>query len=104
MTALKVITTDGTERAISGRDDATVMEVIRDNGIDEMLAICGGALSCATCHVYVADAWLSKLQPQTEDENELLDSVSSRQPNSRLSCQIILSAELADMTVVIAPD
>jgi ferredoxin len=104
MTALKVITTDGTERAISGRDGATVMEVIRDNGIDEMLAICGGALSCATCHVYVADAWLSKLQPQTEDENELLDSVSSRQPNSRLSCQIILSAELADMTVVIAPD
>src|SRR3569833_1469186 len=66
----------------------TVMEAIRDNGFDELLALCGGCCSCATCHVHVAPAFLDRLPKMTEDEDGLLDSSSDRDANSRLGCQI----------------
>ena len=80
-----------------------LMEAIRDGGVDDLQAICGGSLSCATCHVYVADAFIASLPPMGEDENDLLDSSLHRQAGSRLSCQIPLSAALEGIDVTVAP-
>ena len=64
------------------------MEAIRDNGFDELLALCGGCCSCATCHVHVDPEFFGKLPPISEDEDDLLDSSGDRDEYSRLGCQI----------------
>ena len=74
MPKLIVVTREGKERELSGEAGLSVMEVIRDGGIDELLALCGGCCSCATCHVHVDPAFLAKLPPMSEDEDDLLDS------------------------------
>lgn len=80
------------------------MEIIRDAGIDELLALCGGCCSCATCHVFVDDAWTDELPPPSEDESDLLDSSDHRSDASRLSCQIPFTAALDGLRVTIAPE
>ncbi|MFT4054485.1 MAG: 2Fe-2S iron-sulfur cluster-binding protein [Novosphingobium sp.] len=95
---------DGTETTIEVASGISVMEAIRDAGIDEMLALCGGCTSCATCHVYVDEAFTDRLQPMSDDENDLLDSSEHRQAISRLSCQIPISAALDGLRVTIAPE
>ena len=77
------------------------MEIIRDNGFDDVLALCGGCCSCATCHVYVDPAFADRLQPMSVDENDLLDSAEDRRATSRLSCQIAFSDELDGLVVEI---
>ncbi len=101
---MKVISRDGMVTDVAGSDGLSVMELIRDAGIDELLALCGGCCSCATCHVYVEGEYAARLSPMSEDENDLLDSSSHRSAFSRLSCQLIWSADLAGMTVTIAPE
>ena len=73
-------------------------------GFDELLALCGGCCSCATCHVHIDPAFADKLPQMSDDENDLLDSSDHRDENSRLSCQIPLTAELDGMTVTIAAE
>jgi 2Fe-2S ferredoxin len=80
------------------------MEAIRNAGIDELLALCGGCLSCATCHVYVEGEYLDRLGPIGADEDDLLDSSSARDGSSRLSCQLVFSEALEGLRVTIAPD
>lgn len=92
---------DGTEHALEAKAGLSLMEAIRDNGFDELLALCGGCCSCATCHVYVEGGHLA-LPLLTEDENDLLDSSDHRNGLSRLSCQIPLTAELDGLRVTIA--
>jgi len=104
MPQLTVVTRDGTAHDLNAENGFSVMEVIRENGIDELLALCGGCCSCATCHVYVDDAFLGALPPLKGDEDDLLDSSDHRQPNSRLSCQLPMSATLDGMKVTIAPE
>lgn len=104
MTHMVVTLRDGTEKHIEVEDGISVMENLREGGVDEMLALCGGCLSCATCHVFVGPEFLSLLPEMTEDENDLLDSADSRQPNSRLSCQIDMSEALDGLTITIAPE
>lgn len=104
MPTLIVTTQDGTDHPVEAEIDRPVMEIIRDNGFDEMLALCGGARSCATCHVYVDPDKLDMLPAMSTDEDELLDSSSHRQPNSRLSCQIMFKATLDGLRVTIAPE
>jgi 2Fe-2S ferredoxin len=82
----------------------TVMEAIRDNGFDELLALCGGCCSCATCHVHVDPEFLDRLPKMTEDEDDLLDSSSDRDANSRLGCQIPFTDALDGMRVRIAAE
>src|SRR5262249_62192622 len=73
----------------------SVMEGAIKNGIDEIVAECGGAAQCGTCHVYVEESWLAKLPPMQEDENAMLDTTACpRRSNSRLSCQIPVTKEL----------
>ena len=104
MAKLVIIARDGSTREIEGDTDVTIMENIRDNGFDELLALCGGCCSCATCHVHIDSAFADKLLPMGDDENDLLDSTSERREDSRLSCQIPFTAELDGIRVTIAQE
>ena len=104
MPKLTVITREGSEKTVDGDAGLSVMEVIRDNGFDELLALCGGCCSCATCHVHVDPEFADLLPPMSEDENDLLDSSDHRVATSRLSCQIQFSAALDGLRVTIAPE
>jgi len=104
MPQLTVVNRAGEESTISVQDGLTVMEAIRDNGFDELLALCGGCCSCATCHVHVAPEFFDRLAPMSEDENDLLDSSSDRDELSRLGCQIPFSSDLDGLKVRIAAE
>jgi len=104
MPKLVVVTRDGEESVFDADPGLSVMEVIRDNGVDELLALCGGCCSCATCHVYVDPAFAGILPQMSDDENDLLDSSDHRNERSRLSCQLPMTAELDGLTVTIAPE
>lgn len=94
---------DGSEQALEPAAGLTVMEAIRDAGVDELLALCGGCCSCATCHVYVDDG-VDGLSAMGPDEDDLLDSSEHRKPTSRLSCQLRLDHKIAALRVTIAPE
>jgi ferredoxin, 2Fe-2S len=93
----------GKEHVIEGRDGWTVMEMLRDAGLD-VTAECGGACACATCHVYVEDGWYEKLPPPSEGEIDMLDMALAVQPNSRLSCQLTCSEALDGLKLTVAPE
>ena len=104
MPTIIVTTRDGTEHRIDVPLGLTAMQAIRDNGINELLALCGGACSCATCHVYVDSKFVAGLPPMGDDENDILEGTSHRKETSRLSCQIPLTAALDGLRVEIAPE
>jgi 2Fe-2S ferredoxin len=104
MPQLIVVARDGSERALEARAGWSVMENIRDNGFDELLALCGGCCSCATCHVHVDPDWAGRLKPMKSDEDDLLDTSDHRFATSRLSCQILFAPELDGLRVTIAPE
>ncbi|HCB77761.1 2Fe-2S iron-sulfur cluster-binding protein [Qipengyuania citrea] len=104
MPKLIVTTREGETSEIDVSDGLTVMEAIRDNGFDELLALCGGCCSCATCHVHVDESFAGKLPEMSEDEDDLLESTDHRSPTSRLSCQIPFTPELDGLKVTIAPE
>ena len=104
MPQLTIITREGDSRNVEGQSGLSVMENIRNSGIDEVLALCGGCCSCATCHVYVDPAFSELLPPMAEDEDDLLDSSDHRTEMSRLSCQIPFGSGLEGLTVTIAPE
>jgi 2Fe-2S ferredoxin len=104
MPTLTVVTREGEERQLEGEAGLSVMEVIRDGGIDELLALCGGCCSCATCHVHVDPAFLDRLPAMDPDEDDLLDSTSDRDATSRLSCQIPFGPALDGLRVTIAAE
>jgi len=104
MPKLIVVTRNGEEREVTGEAGLSVMEVIRENGFDELLALCGGCCSCATCHVHVDPEFAAKLPKMSEDENDLLDCSSDRDDRSRLSCQIRFSDALDGLRVTIAAE
>jgi len=104
MPKLIVVNRSGEEQAVDGDNGLSVMEVIRDNGFDELLALCGGCCSCATCHIYVDPAFADAIPAMSEDENDLLDSSDHRNDSSRLSCQVVLNDALDGLRVIIAPE
>jgi 2Fe-2S ferredoxin len=104
MPKLVVVNRAGEEKTIEASAGLSVMEAIRDNGFDELLALCGGCCSCATCHIHVDADWAGKLPAMSEDENDLLDSSDHRGETSRLSCQIQLTDALDGLKVIIAPE
>lgn len=104
MPIINVTDRDGNTKVIDGRAGLSVMEVIRDDGFGNLLAICGGCVSCATCHVYVDPAFAGALPPMKSDEAELLEFTDGATPLSRLSCQISLTDDLAELTVTLAPE
>ena len=102
MPHIRVVTRDGKEHEISAKAGYSIMEIIRDHGIDELLALCGGCCSCATCHVHVDTGYLERLPAMSDDENALLDGSADRGENSRLSCQLIFGEDLEGMRLRIA--
>ena len=104
MTKLIIVDRAGAERTVEAGQGLSVMEVIRDNGVDELLALCGGCCSCATCHIYVDPAFADALPTMSEDENDLLDSSDHRNDTSRLSCQLVVTEALDGLRVIIAPE
>ena len=104
MAKITVITRSGEARDVEAEQGLSLMEVIRDNGFDELLALCGGCCSCATCHVHIDPAFADKLPKMGEDEDDLLDSTDHRDATSRLSCQVPVSDDLDGLIVTIAPE
>ncbi len=104
MPKLIVVNREGEESAIEVESGLTVMEAVRDNGFDELLALCGGCCSCATCHIYVDPAFADKLPKISEDEDDLLESSDHRNETSRLSCQIPFEDALDGLKITIAAE
>jgi 2Fe-2S ferredoxin len=104
MTKVIIVKRDGSEQQVDAENGVSVMEAIRDNGVDELLALCGGCCSCATCHVYVDPAFAGAIPAMSEDENDLLDSSDHRNETSRLSCQLKVTDAFEGLRVTIAPE
>ena len=104
MPIVNVTTRDGRTKAVEAKSGRSLMENLRAGGIEEILALCGGCCSCGTCHVYVDEEWLASLPPMSEGEDDLLDLSDERRPNSRLSCQIMVSEALDGIAVMVASE
>lgn len=104
MPTIHFILNDGGRRAVEAAAGDSVMLAATAHLVPGIEAICGGFCNCATCHVYVADAWLAKLPPPSADEDEMLDGTAAdRAPNSRLSCQVKLTDALDGIEITM-PD
>ena len=104
MATIHVINRVGEKHEIEGKPGASLMEILRDNDMD-VEAICGGCCSCATCHVFVDDAWAAKLPSLSDDEQELVGETESyKAGNSRLSCQITMTGDLDGISLTVAPE
>jgi 2Fe-2S ferredoxin len=104
MTRIILTRRDGFEQTFEAAPGLSLMEAIRDQGVDELLALCGGCCSCATCHVHVDQAFVDRLPPMGADENDLLDSSDHRIATSRLSCQLPGDALPDGFRATIAPE
>jgi 2Fe-2S ferredoxin len=100
MPKITFIRPDGSQSIVEAQVGATLMQAGIDNGINGIVAECGGCCQCATCHVYVAAEWCPRLEPVGEAENAMLDNtVTERRPESRLSCEIRVTPELDGLIV-----
>ena len=99
MATITFIQPDGTSQTVEGDNGMTVMETAKKNLIAGIEAECGGACACATCHVFVDDAWLEKTGKPQQMEEDMLDFAFDVRPNSRLSCQIKVSDALDGLVV-----
>ena len=99
MTKLTYIAPDGTRFDVEAENGSTVMENAIRNAVPGIEAECGGACACATCHVYVDEAWTEKVGAPSPMEEDMLDFAVDVQPNSRLSCQIKVTPALDGLVV-----
>jgi len=104
MAKLIVTTRKGETHTLEAPTGSSVMEVIRDSSISDILALCGGACACATCHVHIATEFAGILPPMSADEDGLLEGSSHRDTRSRLSCQIRMTDSLSGLRVTIAEE
>lgn len=99
MTKLTIVAFDGTRHDLEAANGTTVMENAVRNSVSGIEAECGGACACATCHIYVDDAWSERVGPPAAMEEDMLDFAFDVRPTSRLSCQIKLSDSLDGLVV-----
>ncbi len=104
MTTIDVTLRTGERRTLPARLGNSVMETLRDGGVDEILAICGGSMACATCHVYLDAADYDRCPPPSGGESELLEFADHRTELSRLSCQLKIGPQLHGVHVTVAPE
>ena len=102
MPTIKITDVAGESREVEAKAGLSLMEVAVDNNVSGMVAECGGACACATCHIYIDEAWLQKLPAMDDMEDAMLDSALERRSNSRLSCQLEISAELDGLALTVA--
>jgi len=102
MGKVRFVKPDGSARVFEAGNAFSVMELGRENGVEEIVAECGGSMSCSTCHVYVEEAHLGWFPGPEDVEKEMLDCVAAeRKPNSRLSCQLELRSLEPDRDITI---
>ena len=104
MVRLSFTTREGETVCTEARPGSSVMQAVRDGGSEELLALCGGCCSCATCHVYVDPSFWDRVGPAGDYESDLLSASEHRTAFSRLSCQITLTPELDELRVAVAPE
>ena len=104
MTSITATDRDGTIHKLEGREDLSLMEILREAGLS-IEALCGGSCQCATCHVFIEEPYLSKLKPQTDFEAAIIEGEGSDvHTNSRLACQIKWQDELDGIVLTVAPE
>jgi 2Fe-2S ferredoxin len=101
MTVIKYLQSNGKTFEVDVPIGSSVMQGAVDNMIEGIAAECGGACSCATCEVYVDEAWISIVGEACDIEKDMLEASGAWRPNSRLSCQIEITPELDGMLVTI---
>ena len=101
MAKITFVQPDGSRQVVDGENGMTVMEVAKKHLIDGIEAECGGACACATCHVYIDEAWREKVGAAEEMEEDMLDFAFDVRESSRLSCQIKVSDELDGLVVTV---
>jgi 2Fe-2S ferredoxin len=99
MPEITFILDDGTEQTVEANSGSTVMQAAIDNGIEAMVAECGGACACATCHCYIEQPWQDKVNPASQMETDMLDCAVEPNEYSRLGCQVTLTDELNGIAV-----
>lgn len=99
MTKITYVTSDGKRFDVEAENGSTVMETAIKNSVPGIEAECGGACACATCHVYVDDAWVAATGTPEVMEEDMLDFAFEVQPTSRLSCQIKVSDDIDGLIV-----
>jgi ferredoxin, 2Fe-2S len=103
MPRITFIEPGGSRRVVDAPIGVTLMEAAVQNGVQGIVALCGGACACATCHVYVDAAWRPRLGAREEMEEGMLESAWEPRDNSRLSCQIHVTADLEGLEVTVPP-
>ena len=102
MPKISYITPDGTQHDVDVETGYSVMEGAINNDIQGIVAECGGACACATCHSYIDDAWLDRLPQMDDMEDSMLDAAFERKSNSRLTCQLEVTDEFDGLVVHVA--
>lgn len=90
---------NGTEHLVDAAIGATIMQTAVDNSVPGIVGDCGGCCSCATCHGYIDPAWAGRIPSRSETEEMTLEGALDVQPNSRLTCQIAVNAEMDGIVV-----
>ena len=104
MIKIRLVAPDGAETALDVKPAGSLMEAAVKHNVEGIAADCGGLLTCATCHVYVREPFAGQLPPPGADELGMLEfAAAERRPNSRLSCQVELTAALDGLTVDLPP-
>lgn len=104
MPVIHVIWRDGNRQSVDALAGQSLKDALKQGGIDEILALCGGFASCGTCHVHVDEGWLNRLPGMRADEDQLLGFSDWRQSNSRLACQIPFTDALDGISLTVAPE
>lgn len=103
MPVIKFVATDGTEHRVEAESGQSVMQAATANQVPGILGDCGGSCSCATCHAYVGEEWLSRMPQPESHELAMLTCAADVMPNSRLTCQIPVTAELDGLVIRLPP-
>ena len=99
MAKIKFIEADGKEHEVEAQEGQSVMQAALNNLVPGIGAECGGFASCATCHGYVEEAWLTKLPPPDAAEAGMIECAFHVRPNSRLTCQLAVTPALEGLVV-----
>jgi 2Fe-2S ferredoxin len=99
MPVLIFIEHDGTEHRVNADVGQSVMQAATFNSVPGIPADCGGACACATCHAYVDEAWTDRFAPRADTERDMLENASEPRPNSRLTCQLTVTADMDGLTL-----
>lgn len=102
MPKINFVLPDGARREVDVENGYSVMEAAVNNNIEGIVAECGGACACATCHSYIDEAWLNKLPEMDDMEDSMLDAAYDRKDNSRLTCQLEMNDSLDGLVVYVA--